>query len=114
MEIDRPSPAGEWLCLIDARIWFQAVQLDWQGQPAPFIEGGITLNPAKKDPMTARDDPRTEAEYSRILKGLFVDRIVGCRMPRPAVEEVDRYGADLGTMQAITAALTTRLDQIRR
>lgn len=113
MEIDRPSNGGICIGTIDVRIMFQIVKHEHMGAPAEFIEGSLTVNPGPPlhhDPIDI--DPRMR---NRILVNhLWKDRLHTVMMPRPTVDEGLQEGADLGTMQAITAALVISFNQERK
>lgn len=113
MKIDRPSPNGACLGTIDVRIMFQTVVHDFMGRPAEFIEGSLTVNPG---PALHHDvQPSLAESRNRVLVShLWKDRLHTVMMPRPTVSENLQEGADLGTMQAITAALVTSFNQERR
>lgn len=117
MEIDRPSPRGACVAVMDLRIMFQIVNLPYQGRDTEWIEGSATLSP--HDERLYHDPPEMTPAMIRtrnqvIMEGLFTSRLHAIRMTRPTVPPDLQQGADLGTMQAMIAGMAKAFDLSRR
>lgn len=112
MEIERLSPDGEPFATIDLRIHFQIVR----DHGAEFIEGVMVSFtdgqlPGMSSPVIVREDAPDPIHVNRTL---LTSRGYAVRMPRPTLDDREQQGGDLGTMQAMLAALTKAFDQGRR
>jgi hypothetical protein len=119
MEIDRLTSGGEPLATVDIRMHFQTITM---GNRAEFIEAVMTLHPGGG--LDKMSSPTPDVPYipdATAMAYLFTRRSHACRMPRPTLmrreddHEIDlQQGGDLGTMQAMTAAIVKSFDLSRR